>query len=481
MKKSVVAVLLSFACVVAAAAASPEVSKPLRGSFNGVTLDYTAVVERFAVSDSDARAAADLVSFSYLARSAPPSTRPVIFVFNGGPISPSVYLHMLALGPKRLAVPDDLAADPASFKLVDNVHTVLDVADLVFFDPASTGYSRVTGATEAKDYFSVDADARQLTQFIQAWSERHGRQAAPKFLFGESYGSIRAAVAAQQITELKQPLNLRGVFLMGQAVNIVETVYRPENIVSYTASLPTLAALGWHHGKVDKRGRTLEQFLDEVRLFARTDYLVALYQGNALAPGDARRIAGRLADLTGLPAEVHAANGLRVTKPQYRSLLLKDEGKVLGANDGRYTGPDGKGDPANAIYPAVFAAFRDYASGTLGIPGDLAYLTDSPVRAGLDSWRWGAASPFGNWPYGASLAKAMELAPRLRLAIGVGYQDTLTTTGASEYAIAQSRWPRERTGIYYYQGGHMAYTIEASLRKLAADLRGFVKEAAGDN
>lgn len=480
MKKLVVAVLMSLAMSAHAAPATLDVSKPMQGSFNGVKVDYTALVERYAVNDPAAKASADLVSFSYLARGANAAQRPVIFVFNGGPISPSVYLHMLALGPKRLAVPDDLAADPSTFKLVDNVHTVLDVADLVFFDPASTGYSRVSGATEPKAYFSVDADARQLTQFIQAWSRRHGRQAAPKFLFGESYGSIRAAVAAQQITELKEPLNLRGVFLMGQALNIVETVYRPENIVSYTASLPTLAALGWHHGKVDKRGRTLEQFLDEVRLFARTDYLVALYQGNRLGQAEARRIAARLAELTGLPADVHVAHNLRVTKPQYRSLLLKDEGKVLGANDGRYTGPTGKGDPANAIYPAVFAAFRDYASGTLGISGDEDYVTDSPVRGGLDAWRWGAASPFGNWPYGDSVARAMELAPKLRLAIGVGYEDTLTTTGASEYAIAQSRWPTARTGIYYYPGGHMAYTIESSLRKLSGDLRSFVTEASRD-
>lgn len=480
MKQLVVAILMSLACSAGAAPATPVTSKTMQGSFNGVKVEYTAVVERFVVSDPAANASADLVSFSYLAQGSNAAQRPVIFVFNGGPISPSVYLHMLALGPRRLAVPDDLAADPATFRTVDNAYAVLDVADLVFFDPASTGYSRVRGATEPKAYFSVDADARQLTQFVQEWSRRHGRDASPKFLFGESYGSIRAAVAAQQITELKQPLNLRGVFLMGQALNIVETVYRPENIVSYTASLPTLAALGWHHGKIEKRGRTLEQFLDEVRLFARTDYLVALYQGNALPAADARRIAARLAELTGLPDEVHAAHNLRVSKPQYRSLLLKDEDKLLGANDGRYTGPVGKGDPANVMYPAIFAAFRDYAGDTLGIPRELDYVTDSPVRGGLDGWRWGAASPFGNWPYGDSLAKAMESAPRLRLAIGVGYEDTLTTTGASEYAIAQSRWPLARTGIHYYPGGHMAYTIEASLRKLTGDLRGFVQEASRD-
>ncbi len=478
LTKLVVAGCLSISTLAVAASATPEVNKALQGTFNGVRVDYTALVERIPVADSAANTAADLVAFSYIAQSSAGKQRPVIFVFNGGPISPSVFLHMLALGPKRLAVPDDLSADPAKFKTVDNTYTVLDVADIVFFDPASTGYSRVAGSTPPNAYFSVDADARQLTQFIQAWSRKHGREAAPKFLFGESYGTMRAAVAAQQIAELKEPLNLRGVFLMGQALNIVETVYRPQNIVSYTASLPTLAAIGWHHGKVAQRGRTLEQFLDEVRLFARTDYLTALYQGNALDPAEERRVAARLAELTGLPAETYVAAHLRVSKPQYRGLLLKADGKILGANDARYAGPAGKGDPANAIYPAIFAAFDGYRRGTLGIAGDTPYVTDSPVKEGLDGWRWGAASPFGNWPYGDNLGKAMKLVPALQLAIGVGYEDTLTTTGASEYAIAQSDWPKDRTRILYYQGGHMAYTIEASLKKMTDDLRGFVNGAA---
>lgn len=481
MKKLLFAVAMACATSVWAApgpdVASLARSTSAQGRFNGVPVAYDASIERIPVQD--AGNSADLVAFSYVARTKAAAQRPVIFVFNGGPISPSVFLHVLALGPRRLAVPDDLAQDPATFKMVDNPYTVLDVADLVFFDPASTGFSRVAGATRPDAYFSVDADARQLTAFIAAWSARHGRQASPKFLFGESYGTLRAAASAEQISALPTPLNLRGVFLMGQALNIVETVYRPQNIVSYTASLPTLASLGWYHGKVDKGGRTYEQFLDEVRLFARTDYLTALYQGNTLPASEERRVAARLAALTGLPAEAYLAQHLRVSKPQYRSLLLKAEGKLLGANDGRYTGPAGKGDPANAVLPAVYGAFDGYLQATFGVPG-AGYATASPVPEGTQ-WQWGAASPFGNWPYGDHLGRAMATLPALQVAIGAGYEDTLTTTGASEYALSQSGWPMERTRILYYNGGHMAYTIEASLKKMTDDLRVFVTGAAHAN
>ncbi len=475
MKKLVLAICLAWSGM-ALAAPVAAISKPQSGVFNQVRVDYAANIEHIPVRDDKAGTAADLVAFSYVARQAP-ATRPVVFIFNGGPIVPSYFLHILALGPKRQAIPDDLSAPPASFKLVDNSYSLLDVADLVFFDPASTGYSRVTDGTRPEAMFSTDADARQLTNLVQEWSRKHGRTASPKYLLGESYGTIRAAVAAQQIAELKQPQNLQGVILLGQALNIVETVYRPANIVSYTASLPTLAATGWYHGKVAKRGRGFEQFMDEVRLFARTDYLVALYQGSALDPAEERRLAARLADMTGLPVETVLASHLRISKPQYRNQLLKADGAVLGANDARYTGPAGKGDPADAVVPAVGAAFKQYISATLGVPADAEYLTESPVRE-LDDWRWGATTPFSNWPYMDNIGKAMTLLPNLKLAIGVGYQDTLTTVGATEYAVSQSKWPADRTRLYYYEGGHMFYTIEASLKRLSADLHAMIGGAS---
>lgn len=469
-----IAASLAFAGTMQAALAAPSAVTHHTGVFNGVKVAYEAAVEPVPVG------AATIVATTYLAdaSAAQRANRPVIFIFNGGPISPSVYLHMLALGPKRLAVPDDLIKDPASFPLVDNAYSPLDAADLVFYDPASTGYSRVQPGEQPAQFFTVDADARQLTEFIAAWSRQHGRTDSPKYIFGESYGTLRAAVAAQQLGELKDPVRLDGVFLMGQALNIVETSQRPGNITSYIVSLPTLAALGWYHGRVPHNGRTFEQFEDEVRQFARTDYQQALFTGGALAPADEQRIAARLQALTGVSAQQFLAKHLRVSKNQFRALLLADQGLVLGANDGRYVAkadPSGKlPDASGRIYAFVFKAFEAYARADLKVRGDEKYVVESPA----DSWDYGGSkSPFDDWPFMASINKAMTAYPHLRIMVGTAYHDTLTTTGAAEYAVAQSGWPRARVTINYYQGGHMFYTIEASLKKMAGDMHAFI--AAG--
>ena len=473
-----VAAMFAFAGAMQPALSAPDVVTHHAGVFNGVKVAYEADVESLQVG------AATIVATSYLADASMDSSsksrasRPVIFIFNGGPISPSIYLHMLALGPKRLAVPDDLTLDPASFPLVDNPYSPLDAADLVFYDPASTGYSRVHPGAKPEQFFTVDADARQFTEFVAAWSRQHGRTDAPKYIFGESYGTLRAAVAAQQLGELKDPVRLDGVFLMGQALNIVETSQRPGNITSYIVSLPTLAALGWYHGRVAHNGRTFEQFEDEVRQFARTDYQAALFTGGALASADEARVAARLQALTGLAAQQFIARHLRVTKNQFRALLLADQGLVLGANDGRYLAkadPSGKlPDASGRIYPFVFKAFDAYARAELNVHTAEKYVVDSPA----DSWDYGGSkSPFDDWPFMASINKAMTAYPHLRIMVGTAYHDTLTTTGAAEYAVAQSGWPRARVTINYYQGGHMFYTIEASLKKMSGDLHAFL--AAG--
>jgi carboxypeptidase C (cathepsin A) len=450
---------------------------PHQGLFNGAKVDYTTEIEEIPVSDGAQGPSARIVSISYIVRDAGAgSGRPVIFVFNGGPIVPSTTLHMAAFGPKRVAFSDDLTADPATFPLVDNTYTVLDVADLVFFDPAGTGLSRLDESTRPDAYFSVDGDARQFTQFVAAWSRRHGRLESPKYLFGESYGTMRAAVAAQQITRLDPPVRIDGVFLMGQALNIIETSSRPRNVISYVVSLPTLAALGWYHGRVDRKGRTFEKFLEEVRLYARTEFLTALFQGSNLAPAVRDRVARRLSELTGIPADFYAANNLRLNKYRFRTELLKGSNEVIGTNDGRYkmaAPKEGEApDPSAVIGKAIAAGFSKYVNEDLLIE-EASYLNDAGVK-GLEGWKWGAASPFGDWPYMVPINDVMARNPNFRVVIGTGYHDLLTTTGVAEYALAQSGWPRDRVRIAYYDGGHMAYTVEKSLKKMMDDVRAFV-------
>lgn len=475
------AALPTIACGAAAAAdpaaAAIEVRAPVvtrhAGVFNGRRVAYTAVVSELVVPDAAGAPGARIVSTAYVAAHAgAPAGRPVLFVFNGGPISPSAYLHMGMLGPKRVAVPDDLSADPATFALVDNPYTVLDVADLVFFDPAGTGFSRAAEGKQLADYFSVVADGQQTAAFVTGWLHANGRADSPAWLFGESYGTLRAAAAARQLAEAGR--SLAGVMLFGQALNIVEFAQRPGNIISYVVSLPTLTALGAYHGKVDPNGRTLDALLDESARYARTAYLEALFQGNALPAAARARVARRLEELSGIPADFYLAHDLRITKERYRTELLQDENLILGRNDGRYAAPvteDGNAfDPSRVVADAYLRAFGEHRREFLGVTWEDEYVAKSPVT-GLEEWQWGATSPFSDWPYMQLIATAMEKNPDFRVLVANGIHDTSTTLGAAEYAVHQSGWPAERTFLEFYPGGHMAYSIEESLEQMTDDIR----------
>ncbi len=447
-----------------------------QGIFNGVNIDYSIVIEDFGVSHGVDGPTARIVSIAYLANQDRPNLdRPVIFLFNGGPIVPSFCLHVGAFGPKRASFPDDLTSDISEVSLVDNKYTVLDVADLVFYDPAGTGWSRVIEGSP-DSYFSVEDDARQLAQFIRAWCDRHNRFSSAKFLFGESYGTLRAAVAAQKLIEDDPTFKLDGIFLLGQALNIIETSSRPQNVISYVVSLPTLASLAWYHGRVDKRGRSFEKFLDEVRTFAKGDYLRGLFLGSMLPEADKVRLSKRLSEFTGLPADFYYAKNLRLNKYQFRVELLKENGEVLGVSDGRYKAKAKGGfeipDPAEKVYIALRERFRDYVD-YLGISIGEDYKTDSPVK-GLEGWKWGATTPFSDWPYMAYLNEVMDRNPDFRVVFGAGYFDLQTTVGATEYAVTQSGWPSKRVKICYYNAGHIAYSNEQSLKAMMNDVKDLV-------
>ncbi|TWB13864.1 carboxypeptidase C (cathepsin A) [Nitrospirillum amazonense] len=450
-------------------------------TLNGHKLAYTATVEGTGVNDAAGKPGAHLVSFAYTADTKDAAKRPVTFVFNGGPITASLWLHLGVMGPKRVAVPDDLKADPATFTLVDNPYSPLDATDLVFVDPASTGFSRVADGVDPKSYFSVKADGQEVTAFIQAWLAQHHREGSPVYLLGESYGTMRAAEVAGQLAELPKPIPLAGVLLMGQAVNIIEYVQRPQNIMSYVVSLPTLAAIAWYHQRVDRHGLSLEAFVDEARRYAQSDYMPALYQGSELPSADRDRVAQRLQELTGIPAAYYRDHALRISKEQYRGELLKDQGLLLGRADARYAVPiTDKGigpDPfAAAVMPPFSRLFKAYIHDDLKVDRTEPYVEAAEV-GGLDDWGWSFASPFANWAYSDRLLKAMKANPKMQLLIGNGYYDTQTTVGAAELLARQGGWPDGRVRLTFYEGGHMAYTDEGAARKFGADVRAFVHPA----
>ena len=465
-------------------APSASVSSPIRedivkaaaGEFGGQRVEYTARLEQVAIPADGDLPAAELVSISYVANSgSEPSDRPVLFVFNGGPISASLWLQIGALGPQRVSAPEDLSAPLEQFALVANPHSPLDVADLVFFDPASTGFSRVVPGDQASKFFSVRTDAAQFVAFANAWLAKHGRQGAPVFILGESYGTHRAAESAGQIAEAGT-LDLRGVFLMGQAVNIVEYSQRKQNIVSYIASLPTLAAIAWDLGAVEKEGRSFEGFIAEAQAFGEKEYLGALFKGQRITPAELADVAAKLEAYTGIPASYYVENRLRISKEQFRVELLKDQGLILGRSDGRYTGPigDGRSDPSSILQQAYSSLFAKYITATFGdLPLD-AYQETFSAGPGFDSWNWGAASPFGHFAYADRITAAFAAYPKFRVFVGTGYHDTMTTVGAADYLIDQSDWPIDRVRSGKYIGGHMAYSVEASAEAFANDIRGWV-------
>ncbi len=375
-----------------------------------------------------------------------------------------------------MSAPDNLTAPAEEFELVDNVASPLDVADLVFFDPASTGFSRVDEGGAPADYFSIQSDAAQFVAFVDAWLERHERDDAPVFILGESYGTMRAAEAAGQMAEEGGPPPAEGVFLMGQAVNIIEYSQRPQNIISYAVSVPTLAAMGWEQGKVEAKGRSFDAFMADATAFGETDYLLALFQGNRLGEDERRRVAAKLEEYTGISADYYLDNRLRITKQAYRVELLKDEGKVLGRSDGRYVGQDPKRDASGVLQEAYLSAFKAYVSDVFGLEIDDRYKTIADV-GGLNAWGWGASSPFGHYDYSDRLDGAFSANPDFRLLIGNGYHDTMTTVGAATYLAAQADWPKDRVKLSFYPGGHMAYSIDESAVAFGNDIRAWIEGA----
>jgi carboxypeptidase C (cathepsin A) len=453
--------------------------------FNGKRVAYTATVSETVVPNASGKPAARIVSTAYTADGADPATRPVLFVCNGGPISSSYPLHMLALGPKRLAIPPDLKADTSRFQLVDNTYTVLDAADIVFFDPASTGWSRVLEGIKPEEYYTTEADAQQFAAFIDRWLREHDRLASPKYLLGESYATIRVPETAKQLLHLPEPIVLDGVFLMGQAANQLEVNTRPYNILAPVMGLPSVAATAWYHGKANRSARTPFDVLRAAQQFADSQYLLALFQGNALDSASRMRIARRLEAFTAIPAAYFLAHDLRITRPTFQRELFRSEGLKLGSDDARYIGPvkgpEPDAAPATAAYQAALRYFRDDLH--VDRPDEYRKI-HFPPSGGAPAGRsdasggWAYApngSPFADFPYAASLTEVFDRNPTFRVFVGSGIYDMKTTTGAASYLLAQSGWPKSRTRLSLYEGGHMAYTNERALKQFTDDVRALVQ------
>ncbi|QQV76810.1 septum formation initiator [Sphingomonas aliaeris] len=446
-----------------------------RIALRGRGVDYTAEAGLVPVSSKPRRqdATAGYISYSRTAG----ADRPVLFVFNGGPGAASAFLQMGALGPFRAHVPQDPTAPlPAIAPIAANTDTVLDIADLVFIDPPGTGFSTIAADADAAFYRSVQGDADAVAQLARAWLAAHGRSGAPIHILGESYGTIRAAAMVDALRNQDPGLKLRGVLLLGQALNMIETSQRPDNVVTYPVALPILAAIACYH-HVRPQQCTPENSVREASAYAET-YLTALFRGRALDATGRTSVAAKLAELTGIPSAYYLAHDLRITKERFRVELLRQRNRVLGRYDARYTAPRPAGT-GDTVGPDAFSAVSDlYGKAVIGQLARIGVRDPQAYRViirGGDDWRYGSGdSPFNDWPFMARLEAAMAAEPELRLFVGTGLYDLTTTVGAADYLVAQSALAADRISAAHYPAGHVAYSDDASWRALMRDIRAFL-------
>ncbi|MCJ8156706.1 S10 family peptidase [Sphingomonas sp. LaA6.9] len=451
------------------------------GRFGGQAISYTATASETYLKADDGTPRASIFSISYVKDGKDPN-RPVTFLFNGGPGSGSVWLHMGAFGPKRVAIPSDARDDGAPpYPIVDNPDSLLDVTDIVFIDPVGTGFSHALGKTDPKDFYGVTKDAESIAQFIRLWLNENGRWNAPKYLGGESYGTTRSAAVLDQLEGAYNDVGLNGVILISTVLDFAAGADTPGNEMSYILNVPSMAATALYHGKAQSAGG-VEQFVEEARRWAIGPYAAALLQGNALAGEERAQVRRDLARFTGLSETFLEQADLRVLPSRFYKELLRDRGLTVGRLDSRYTGKDYDNageEPDNdpsfyGIDAGYTAAINAHARETLKFDTDRRYVTIGSV--GPWDWRLGNGRDSDVYlnvaPY---IGKGLRENAGLRVFVGQGYYDFATPFFAAEYALSRTGMPKDRIEYRYYGSGHMMYVRDEDRAKLSQDIRAFIR------
>ncbi|WP_273187656.1 S10 family peptidase [Hyphomonas adhaerens] len=454
------------------------------GTFGRQKMTYTVEAGDTQITNEDGKPAASLFTISYIKEDAG-SDRPVTFVFNGGPGSASVWLHMGLLGPKRVVVASDADEDDgaAPYRMVDNPLSILDQTDLVFIDPVGTGFSQAIGEGEDKDYWNEAGDKSSIAEVMRIWITKHKRWNAPKYLIGESFGTTRAAYLANELTVGDVDIALNGIVLISQALDYEGSTSAHDNVYSYVTYLPSMAAAAQYHGRAGQ-GVPQAEFLAEARAFARDEYGPALWKGERLSPEDRTYIRDRLAYFTGLDPEYIETSNLRILMHRFQKELLRDEGVALGRLDGRYLGDEaddaaeGPEDDVSsyAVSSAYSALMNQYLAADLGVEMDRPYMVSSPDAG--EQWDFRDAPEGEYWePHyvnaGRQLTTAMRHNTALKVMVASGYFDLICPFFDAEITFARYGIPQDQVAMTYYQGGHMMYLNDGALKALAADIRSF--------
>lgn len=442
---------------------------------NGQIVKYKACAGNLLLKDDDCNSKASLFFVSYTKEGVEdPSQRPITFCFNGGPGSSSIWLHLGVFGPRRVYLTEHGDALPP-YHLVDNEFSILDVTDLVFIDPVSTGYSRAIPVDEAKHFYNMDEDVKSIAEFIRLYVTRFNRWGSPKFLAGESYGTTRAASLAVYLHD-QNYLYINGIILVSSILNFQSVDFAEGNDLAYILFLPTYTATAWYHQKLaPDLQANFQSTLQEAKDFAMNEYSLALLKGDTLRVEDRKRIIEKMAFYTGLSQDYIDKNNLRVGMFRFVKELLRDQKRTIGRFDSRFKGIDAdvlgeyfEYDPsADAIFGAFTATLNQY------IHTELKWVKDThyKVLTNVHPWDYGCKNQYLN--VGDSLRGVMTKNPHIRVFVASGYYDLATPFFATDYTFNHLNLDpslMNHVMIHYYDAGHMMYIHRPSLIKMKKDL-----------
>ena len=462
-------------------------------TIEGKAIPYKAIAGTIILEDKKDVGTASIFYAYYSRKDAAPSQRPIMFIYNGGPGSSTIWLHMGAFGPKRVVTDDDQHTAPAPYGLVNNDYSLLDVSDLVFIDAPGAGFSTFADKEKGpKEYFGVDPDGEAFAQFIQKFMSKYGRWNSPKYLFGESYGTTRSAVLAN-ILQTDKSIDLNGVILLSQVLNMAMLIDFPEINpgvdLSYQLVLPSYAATAAYHKKLPQQPADMKTFLAEVEQFAMGDYAVALAAGNAIDPARKRAIAEKLHIYTGLPVDYIEKANLRVNGGEFEHTLQVDRGLTTGRLDSRFSGPAmdvlnqaAAYDPQSAaISSAYYSAFNDYVRKQLKFGQDQQYHLFA--EGTFPGWKFehkqpGAPFPIPGFPNVIpDLSAAMKYNPRMHVMLNSGIYDLATPFYTADYEMHHLNIPdnlKANIETHYSESGHMVYAHLPALKELHDNVATFI-------
>jgi carboxypeptidase C (cathepsin A) len=455
----------------------------------GQAIAYKATASTILLKDDKGEPTALIYSTAYTKNDVKDfSQRPIAFIYNGGPGSSSIWLHMGAFGPRRVVNSNAGFTPPAPYKLEDNANSLLDKADMVFIDPVGTGFSHAVGKAQNKDFWGVDQDVKMFAQFISIYTNRNNRWNSPKFLIGESYGTFRS-VALGNYLQSHDGMYINGIVLISSVLNLGTISFNPGDDTPYILYLPSYAATAAYQKTLKEPPADLSVFLADARKFAATEYADALMKGSNISTTEKEDIAKKLSHFTGLSEDYLLKADLRVSLPQFNVELERSRGLTTGRYDSRYTMPTydllteyAEEDPSYvAVRGAFTAAFNAYTREELKVTIERSYQVLSGEVSGNWDWKHQGPGSSGFFPGSANvsgdLIQALMTNPHLHVQVENGYYDMATPFFATEYTMDHLFLPgnlRSNIQLEYYDAGHMIYLHEEDLAKLKSNIAAFI-------